>query len=58
MTYFLEGLKTARTLVIGGDTSQLDALIAEHESGLIETASVRYTAEVRVDSLGRLDERN
>ena len=47
MTYFLEGLKTARSLVIGGDVSQLDALIAEHENGLIETASVRIEAETR-----------
>jgi hypothetical protein len=47
MSYFLEGLKTARALVVGGDVSQLDALIAEHEAGMIETASVRVIAETR-----------
>jgi hypothetical protein len=45
-SYFLEGLKTARELV-KGDTTALDALIAEHESGTIETAAVRPNAETR-----------
>ena len=43
---FLEGLKTARDLVTG-DTSKLDALIAEHESGLIETMAIAPIAETR-----------
>jgi hypothetical protein len=43
---FLEGLKAARELVTG-DTSKLDALIAEHESGLIETMAIRPVAEIR-----------
>ena len=56
---FIEGLKTARRLMeLHDGIACLDALIAEHEADTIETASVRYTAEVRVDSLGRLDERN
>lgn len=44
---FLEGLKTARSLVVGGDTSALDTLIAEHESGMVETTAVRMRAETR-----------
>ena len=45
-SFFLEGLKVAKQLVIG-DTSKLDALIAEHESGSIETAALRPQAETR-----------
>ena len=45
-SYFLEGLKAAKQLV-SGDTSKLDALIAEHESGAIETAALRLNAEIR-----------
>jgi len=45
-SYFLEGLKAAKELV-QGDTSKLDALIAEHESGAIETAAIRPKAETR-----------
>jgi len=45
-SYFLEGLKAAKGLVTG-DTSKLDALIAEHESGEIETAALRPQAETR-----------
>lgn len=44
---FLEGLKTARSLIVNGDTSALDALIAEHEAGTIETAAIRPLAETR-----------
>ena len=44
---FLEGLKVARSLITIGDTSKLDALIKEHESGMIETAAVRPLAETR-----------
>jgi hypothetical protein len=45
-SFFLEGLKAARELV-EGDTSKLDVLIAEHESGAIETAAIRPQAETR-----------
>jgi hypothetical protein len=45
-SFFLEGLKAARQLV-KGDTTKLDALIAEHESGAIETAALRVQAETR-----------
>lgn len=45
-SYFLEGLKAAKALV-EGDTSKLDALIAEHEDGAIETAAIRPQAETR-----------
>ena len=44
---FLEGLKAARALIKDGDISALDALIAEHESGTIETAAIRPVAEIR-----------
>jgi hypothetical protein len=45
-SFFLEGLKAAKQLVTG-DTSKLDALIAEHESGAIETAALTLNAEIR-----------
>jgi hypothetical protein len=45
-SFFLEGLKAARQLV-QGDTTKLDALIAEHENGAIETAALRVQAETR-----------
>lgn len=44
---FLEGLKTARELVKDGDLTALDALISEHEQGIIETMSVRPSVETR-----------
>jgi hypothetical protein len=45
-SFFLEGLKAAKQLV-QGDTSKLDALIAEHESDTIETAALKINAETR-----------
>jgi len=45
-SFFLEGLKAAKALVVG-DTSKLDALIAEHENDVIETAAIRPNAETR-----------
>jgi hypothetical protein len=45
---FLEGLKTARELIkCEGCTKELDALIAEHENGTIETTAVNPAMETR-----------
>jgi hypothetical protein len=44
---FLEGLKTARDLVKDGDLSKLDALIREHEQGIIETTAINPALETR-----------
>lgn len=46
-SFFLEGLKTARELVKNGDIDLLDTLIAEHESGMIETAAIAPQVESR-----------
>ena len=44
---FLEGLKVARDLAKDGDLSVLDALIQEHETGIIETAAINPAIESR-----------
>ena len=44
---FLEGLKTAREIMVKEGIEQLDALIEEHESGAIETTAIRIKAETR-----------
>lgn len=45
---FLEGLKTARQMMsCGCKIEDLDALIAEHESDMIETTAVVPNAETR-----------
>jgi hypothetical protein len=44
---FLEGLKVARSLITIGDTSKLDALIKEHETGIIETTAINPAMETR-----------
>lgn len=44
---FLEGLKTAREIILQDGIEQLDALIAEHESGAIETTALAIKAETR-----------
>ena len=44
---FLEGLKTARELVASKGIQALDVLIAEHESGLIETTAIQPAMETR-----------
>jgi hypothetical protein len=44
---FLEGLKTAREIMLKEGIAQLDALIAEHESGAIETTAIKIKAETR-----------
>ena len=44
---FLEGLKTARELVVTKGIQALDSLIAEHEQGIIETAALNPAREIR-----------
>jgi hypothetical protein len=44
---FLEGLKTARELVASQGIEALDALIAEHEAGIIETTAINPAREIR-----------
>jgi len=44
---FLEGLKTAREIVSTEGIEALDALIAEHESGIIETTALKPAMEQR-----------
>ena len=45
---FLEGLKTARGMIACGcSLNDLDALIAEHEKGTIETTAVAPIVETR-----------
>ena len=44
---FLEGLKTAREIMLKEGIAQLDVLIAEHESGAIETTAIKIKAETR-----------
>ena len=44
---FLEALKVARELVTTKGISSLDALIAEHEAGTIETAALAPVTETR-----------
>jgi len=44
---FLEGLKTARDLVTSKGIAALDELIAEHETGIIETTAITIAMESR-----------
>lgn len=44
---FLEGLKTAREIVVKKGLEKLDILIEEHESGTIETTAVAPEMELR-----------
>ena len=44
---FLEGLKTAREIVSTKGIEELDALIAEHEAGTIETTALNPRVEIR-----------
>lgn len=44
---FLEGLKTAREIVAVAGIEALDALIAEHEAGVFETARRVPAGETR-----------
>lgn len=44
---FLEGLKTAREIMIKKGLEKLDILIEEHEAGTIETTAIAPEMEVR-----------
>ena len=44
---FLEGLKTARQIIVQDGIEKLDDLIAEHELGTIETTALNVRAETR-----------
>ena len=44
---FLEGLKTAREIVVKKGVESLDRLIKQHEENTIETAAVNPEMEIR-----------
>ena len=44
---FLEGLKTAREIMVKKGLERLDILIEEHEAGTIETTAIAPDVETR-----------